>query len=117
DLVLLYATEVVDLERQKQTDAEAVWDLLDVRLLLDRPSAQRPTGQPLLLTIRICWPSPARSPPACNASTARHCAGAYATAASTSATAASARCFRSSAPRTPPADHSVSPHSWKPLFP
>ncbi|MFD4944636.1 hypothetical protein ACFWNT_19410 [Streptomyces sp. NPDC058409] len=44
DLVLLYATEVVDLERQEQTEAEAVWDLLDVRLLLDRPSAQRPSA-------------------------------------------------------------------------
>ncbi|MEU8507190.1 hypothetical protein AB0C40_21145 [Streptomyces brevispora] len=44
DLVLLYATEVVDLERQEQSEAEAVWDLLDVRLLLDRPSAQRPSA-------------------------------------------------------------------------
>ncbi|MGV4927603.1 hypothetical protein K2224_28935 (plasmid) [Streptomyces sp. BHT-5-2] len=44
DLVVLYATEVVDLERQEQTEAEAVWDLLDVRLLLDRPSAQRPSA-------------------------------------------------------------------------
>ncbi|RPK48703.1 hypothetical protein EES39_09265 [Streptomyces sp. ADI92-24] len=43
DLVLLYATEVVDLERQEQSEAEAVWDLLDVRLLLDRASTQRPS--------------------------------------------------------------------------
>ncbi|AEW95145.1 MULTISPECIES: hypothetical protein [Streptomycetaceae] len=43
DLVLLYATEVIDLERQEQSEAEAVWDLLDVRLLLDRPPAQRPS--------------------------------------------------------------------------
>ncbi|MGW3067649.1 hypothetical protein ACWDA8_30250 [Streptomyces sp. NPDC001130] len=42
DLVLLYATDVVDLERQEQAEAEAVWDLLDVRLLLDRPSDQPP---------------------------------------------------------------------------
>ncbi|MEV7085884.1 hypothetical protein AB0O07_08320 [Streptomyces sp. NPDC093085] len=41
DLVLLYATEVVDLERHEQSEAEAVWDLLDVRLLLDRSSARR----------------------------------------------------------------------------
>ncbi|MFJ5105108.1 hypothetical protein [Streptomyces sp. NPDC088554] len=44
DLVLLYATEVVDLERQEQSEAEAVWDLLDVRLLLDRASTQRPSA-------------------------------------------------------------------------
>ncbi|QHC21412.1 hypothetical protein [Streptomyces sp. GS7] len=44
DLVVRYATEVVDLERQEQTEAEAVWDLLDVRLLLDRPSTQRPSA-------------------------------------------------------------------------
>lgn len=44
DLVLLHATEVVDLERQEQAEAEAVWDLLDVRLLLDRP-ATRPPAQ------------------------------------------------------------------------
>ncbi|MDJ0465743.1 hypothetical protein [Streptomyces sp. H27-C3] len=41
DLVLLYATEVIDLERQEQSEAEAVWDLLDVRLLLDRASSRR----------------------------------------------------------------------------
>lgn len=44
NLVLLYATEVVDLERQEQSEAEAVWDLLDVRLLLDRASARRPSA-------------------------------------------------------------------------
>lgn len=43
-LLLLYATEVVDLERQEQSEAEAVWDLLDVRLLLDRASARRPSA-------------------------------------------------------------------------
>ena len=37
DLVLLYAAEIVQLERQQRTEAEAVWDLLDVRLLLDGP--------------------------------------------------------------------------------
>jgi hypothetical protein len=42
DLVLRYASEVIELERQEQAEAEAVWDLLDVRLLLDHPSAQRP---------------------------------------------------------------------------
>jgi hypothetical protein len=41
DLMLLYATEVVDLDRQEQAEAEAVWDLLDVRLLLGRTSPQR----------------------------------------------------------------------------
>jgi hypothetical protein len=43
DLVLLYAAEIVDLERQEQSEVEAVWDLLDVRLLLDRASTQRPS--------------------------------------------------------------------------
>ncbi|MET8636600.1 hypothetical protein [Streptomyces sp. NPDC004680] len=41
DLVLRYAAEVVDLERREQSEAEAVWDLLDVRLLLDQPAARR----------------------------------------------------------------------------
>ena len=41
DLMLLYATEVVDLDRQEQAEAEAVWDLLDVHLLLSRTSPQR----------------------------------------------------------------------------
>lgn len=41
DLVLRYAAEAVDLERQEQSEAEAVWDLLDVRLLLDQPAAHR----------------------------------------------------------------------------
>ena len=45
DLVLLHATEVFDLEHQEQAEAEAVWDLLDVRLLLDRPAAQRPAAR------------------------------------------------------------------------
>ncbi|MFJ8853613.1 hypothetical protein [Streptomyces sp. NPDC102437] len=44
DLVLLYATEVVDLERQEQSEAEAVWDLLDVRFLLDAASARQPSA-------------------------------------------------------------------------
>jgi hypothetical protein len=43
DLVLRYAAEVVDLERREQSEAEAVWDLLDVRLLLDQPAARRPS--------------------------------------------------------------------------
>lgn len=41
ELLLLYATEVLDLGQQKQAEAEAVWDLLDVRLLLDQPGAIR----------------------------------------------------------------------------
>lgn len=45
DLVLRYAAEVVDLERQEQSEAEAVWDLLDVRLLLDQPAASRPSAR------------------------------------------------------------------------
>ncbi|MDX2525214.1 hypothetical protein [Streptomyces europaeiscabiei] len=45
DRVLRYAAEVVDLERQAQSEAEAVWDLLDVRLLLDQPAARRPTAR------------------------------------------------------------------------
>uniref|UniRef100_A0AAU2VLX8 Uncharacterized protein n=1 Tax=Streptomyces sp. NBC_00008 TaxID=2903610 RepID=A0AAU2VLX8_9ACTN len=45
DLELLYATEVVDLERQERSETEAVWDLLDVRLLLDRASARRPSAR------------------------------------------------------------------------
>ncbi|MEE1763588.1 hypothetical protein [Streptomyces sp. SP18BB07] len=44
DLVLRYAAEVVDLERREQSEAEAVWDLLDVRLLLDQPAARRPSA-------------------------------------------------------------------------
>jgi hypothetical protein len=61
DLMLLHATEVVDLERQEQAEAEAVWDLLDVRLLLDRSSTQQsrarrtahpPTDQSLLTIAR-----------------------------------------------------------------
>ncbi len=43
-LVLLHATEIVDLERQEQAEAEAVWDLLDVRLLLDQPAARLPAA-------------------------------------------------------------------------
>jgi len=39
-LAASYATDIVDLERQEQTEAAAVWDLLDVRLLLDRPIAR-----------------------------------------------------------------------------
>lgn len=46
ELLLLYATEVLDLDRQKQAEAQAVWDLLDVRLLLDQPSARRSTATP-----------------------------------------------------------------------
>ncbi|MET9086111.1 hypothetical protein ABZX77_30270 [Streptomyces sp. NPDC004237] len=45
DLVLRYAAEVVDLERQEQSEAEAVWDLLDVRLLLDQPASRRPSAR------------------------------------------------------------------------
>ncbi|WP_127360921.1 hypothetical protein [Actinacidiphila soli] len=44
DLVLRYADEVVHLERREQSEAEAVWDLLDVRLLLDQPAARRPSA-------------------------------------------------------------------------
>jgi hypothetical protein len=41
DLLRHYVAEVVDLERPEQSEAEAVWDLLDVRLLLDQPTAGR----------------------------------------------------------------------------
>lgn len=44
-LVLRYAAEVVNLERQEQSEAAAVWDLLDVRLLLDQPAARRPSAR------------------------------------------------------------------------
>ncbi|MGW4031688.1 hypothetical protein ACWEFL_20665 [Streptomyces sp. NPDC004838] len=40
DLMARYAAEVVALERQEQSKAESVWDLLDVRLLLDQPAAR-----------------------------------------------------------------------------
>ncbi|ANZ14850.1 hypothetical protein O1L44_02570 [Streptomyces noursei] len=43
--VLLHAAEVIDLERQEQSETEAVWDLLDVRLLLDQPAARRPSDR------------------------------------------------------------------------
>ncbi|MBE4741472.1 hypothetical protein [Streptomyces caniscabiei] len=52
DLVLRYAAEVVDIERREQSEAEAVWDLLDVRLLLDQPAARRPS------TVRRTGPAP-----------------------------------------------------------
>ncbi|MDX3583408.1 hypothetical protein [Streptomyces europaeiscabiei] len=52
ELVLRYAAEVVDLERREQSEAEAVWDLLDVRLLLDQPAARRPS------TARRTGPAP-----------------------------------------------------------
>lgn len=38
DLVLRYATRVAELERQETSQAEALWDLLDVRLLLEQPT-------------------------------------------------------------------------------
>ncbi|MEV4881369.1 hypothetical protein [Streptomyces cyaneofuscatus] len=44
NLVLRYATEVVDFERQEQSEAEAVWDLLDVRLLLDGAAGRQPSA-------------------------------------------------------------------------
>jgi hypothetical protein len=41
-----YISELLDLERQEQSQAEALWDLLDVRLLLDQPGAgQAPSRQ------------------------------------------------------------------------
>ncbi|MEV4555733.1 hypothetical protein AB0K51_01900 [Kitasatospora sp. NPDC049285] len=46
ELLLLYATEALDLDRQKQAEAEAIWDLLDIRLLLDQPSARSSTATP-----------------------------------------------------------------------
>ncbi|MET8412060.1 winged helix-turn-helix transcriptional regulator [Streptomyces sp. NPDC005195] len=98
DLVLRYAAEVVDLERQEQSEAEAVWDLLDVRLLLDQPAGLH-LGQPdPRRAMRTSWPSPAKSPHVCPDSTAKPCAKACATEASTSATAASARCSSVYAP-------------------
>lgn len=41
ELLVLYAAEFLDLDRQKQAEAEAIWDLLDIRLLLDQSSARR----------------------------------------------------------------------------
>ncbi|MEO3750785.1 hypothetical protein [Streptomyces sp. B6B3] len=46
DLVLLHATEVVQLERQQRAEMEAVWDLLDVRLLLDGPCMTSTSAAP-----------------------------------------------------------------------
>ncbi|MGW2056220.1 hypothetical protein ACWCOZ_20290 [Streptomyces sp. NPDC001840] len=37
DLVPRHITRVADLERQEASQAEALWDLLDVRLLLEQP--------------------------------------------------------------------------------
>lgn len=45
DLILRWATEVVALERQEQSEAGALWDLLDVRLLLDQPTARTASAQ------------------------------------------------------------------------
>lgn len=39
------AAEVEELERREQSEAEAIWDLLDVRLLLNQPRA-RPVADP-----------------------------------------------------------------------
>lgn len=36
-----YIAELMRLEQQEQSQAEALWDLLDVRLLLDQPAACR----------------------------------------------------------------------------
>jgi hypothetical protein len=36
-----YIAELMRLEQQEQSQAEALWDLLDVRLLLDQPAAGR----------------------------------------------------------------------------
>ncbi|WP_405589800.1 hypothetical protein [Streptomyces sp. NBC_01190] len=36
-----YIAELFDLEQQEQSQTEALWDLLDVRLLLDQPGAGR----------------------------------------------------------------------------
>jgi hypothetical protein len=36
-----YIAELLRLEQQEHTQAEALWDLLDVRLLLDQPGADR----------------------------------------------------------------------------
>lgn len=36
-----YIAELMHLEQQEQSQAEALWDLLDVRLLLDQPAACR----------------------------------------------------------------------------
>lgn len=40
-----YIAELLDLEQQEQTQTEALWDLLDVRLLLDQPSARHPPSR------------------------------------------------------------------------
>ena len=42
DLLRHYIAEVADLERQERSEAEAVWDLLDIRLLLNQPGEARP---------------------------------------------------------------------------
>jgi hypothetical protein len=39
-----YLAELMHLEQQEQSQAEALWDLLDVRLLLDQPAAGRLTS-------------------------------------------------------------------------
>ncbi|WP_435178597.1 hypothetical protein [Actinacidiphila sp. bgisy145] len=42
-----YIAELMRVEQQEQTQAEALWDLLDVRLLLDQPAAARlPLSRP-----------------------------------------------------------------------
>jgi hypothetical protein len=38
-----YAAEAARLEHQEQSEAEAVWDLLDVRLLLNQAASQQPS--------------------------------------------------------------------------
>jgi hypothetical protein len=46
-----HVADLIDLEQQEQSHAEAIWDLLDVRLLLDQPGAGR-------TATRDAFPSP-----------------------------------------------------------
>lgn len=41
DRLRLYIAELMRVEQQEQSQAEALWDLLDLRLLLDQPGANR----------------------------------------------------------------------------
>ncbi|MFE4826748.1 hypothetical protein [Streptomyces sp. NPDC056672] len=45
DLVLRYAARVTDLERQEASQAEVLWDLLDVRLLLEQRTSHRASAR------------------------------------------------------------------------
>ncbi|NEA56597.1 hypothetical protein G3I60_21270 [Streptomyces sp. SID13666] len=58
DRVVLFATEVAELERQEQSEAEVLWDLLDVRLLLEWPARPAPArGAPTELGVEELMPA------------------------------------------------------------